>query len=75
MNRVSTARFRVRCVHIDGAHEATVEIEPSVGNNTGLFTVRPLRKRSKYTLSLAVVAEMVAWKVAKLQADQQRRSR
>ena len=73
MNRTAAAHFRVGPVHIDGATEATVTIEPEAHGH-GLITVRPKGRRTTYTLSLALVAEIIAWKVAKLDADKKRRS-
>ena len=57
--------FRV-FVHLDGAKEATVTLAPMPGGF--LFTVRPKARRHSYTLALANVAEMVASRVAKLDA-------
>jgi hypothetical protein len=68
--RVHTSHFTVSAVHLDGATEATLTIEPSVapGSGGGLVTVRPKGRRQTYTLSLALVAEMVAWRAAKAAA-------
>ncbi len=65
-------RYRVK-MHLDGAAEVTVTIER--GTTHQLVTVRPLGKRGTYTLSLAVVAEMIAFKVAKNQAEELRREK
>ena len=59
------AVFRV-FAHLDGAREASVEIKPMPGGF--LFTVRPKRRRQTYTLALGNVAEMVASRVAKIEA-------
>lgn len=56
--------FRVY-LRLDGASEATVTIHPVQGGF--LFSVRPKGKRREYTLSLAQVAEIVAWRVAKIE--------
>jgi hypothetical protein len=68
--RVHTSHFTVSALHLDGATEATLTIEPSVapGSGGGLVTVRPKGRRQTYTLSLALVAEMVAWRAAKAAA-------
>jgi hypothetical protein len=60
-----TTRFRV-FAHLDGAQEATVTIRPMPGGF--LFDVRPKGRRASYTLALGNVAEMVAWRVAKIDA-------
>jgi len=57
--------FRVH-LHLDGEREATVTIAPM---DTGfLFTVRPKGRHHTYTLALGNVAEMVAARVAKIDA-------
>lgn len=66
--RLTAAHFKVAGVHIDGAREASVTIDPRADGSTFL-TVKPHGKRSEYRLPLAVVAEMVAWRVAKLDAE------
>jgi hypothetical protein len=59
--------FRVH-LHLDGAREGSVTIAPMP---TGfLFTVRPKGRHHTYTLPLANVAEMVAARVAKIDAAQ-----
>jgi hypothetical protein len=63
---MSLARFKVDRVHIDGANEATVLIDRESAHL--MVTVKPKHKRHEYRLPLRVVAEMVAWKVAKEQA-------
>ena len=62
-------RYRVK-LHLDGASEVTVTIER--GTTHQLVTVRPLGKRGTYTISLANVAEMIAYRVAKNQAEELR---
>ncbi len=57
--------FRV-FAHLDGAKEVTVTVAPMAGGF--LFTVRPKSRRQTYTLALANVAEMVASRVAKIDA-------
>jgi hypothetical protein len=60
------AHFRVK-LHLDGAPECTVTIER--GTTHQLLTVRPLGKRTAYTLGLSTVAEMVAYRIAKVDAE------
>jgi hypothetical protein len=57
--------FRV-FAHLDGAREATVTIAPMEAGH--LFTVRPKGRHHTYTLALGNVAEMVASRVAKIDA-------
>ena len=40
-----------------------------------LFTVRPYRRRKRYTLPLAAVAEMVVWNVVKADLALERRAK
>lgn len=61
----TTARFRV-ALHLDGAREATISIDR---DGHQIFSVRPLGKRTVYEMSLADVAEMVAYKIAKAEAE------
>jgi hypothetical protein len=65
-----TSRFRVKG-RFDGLPEATVEIDR--GTNT--FTVRPLRSHRTYTLPLATVAEIVLWRIARVEAAEKARTR
>jgi hypothetical protein len=57
--------FRVY-LHLDGEKEGTVTIAPMPGGF--LFTVRPKGRHHDYTLALGNVAEMVASRVAKIDA-------
>ncbi len=59
-------RYRVK-LHLDGAEEVTVTIER--GTTHQLVTVRPLGKRGTYTMSLADVASMIAYRIARNQAE------
>ena len=61
-----TVAYRV-FAHLDGAREASVTIKPMPGGI--LFTVRAKRRRISYTLTLGNVAEMVASRVAKIDAS------
>jgi hypothetical protein len=63
---MSVAKFHVDRIHIDGATEATVLIDRESAHT--MVTVKPYRKRTEYRLPLRVVAEMIAWKVAKERA-------
>lgn len=72
LKKPTKARFRVR-LHLDGANEATVIVERNTTHQ--LVTVRPLGKRTSYVLPLADVAEMVAYKVAKAEAERKRQER
>ena len=60
------AHYRVK-LHLDGADEVGVTIER--GTTHQLVTVRPKGKRTTYTLSLAVVASMISYRVAKNMAE------
>jgi hypothetical protein len=64
--------FRVHA-HLDGANEATVTIRPFPSGH--LFTVRPKGRRHSYELVLGNVAEMVASRVAKIDAARNGASR
>jgi hypothetical protein len=67
---IRRAHFTVP-LHLDGARECTVTIEEHPADREGLRTyvvVRPKGRRQTYSLPLAAVAEMVAWKVAKERA-------
>jgi hypothetical protein len=44
---------------IDGAREACVEID----RRRSLVTVRPFRRRTSYTVTLATVADLAVWRV------------
>jgi hypothetical protein len=57
-------KFRVPC-RLDGSAEATVTIHQL--GETVVITVKPLGKHHSYTLPLGIVAEIVAYKVVKLQ--------
>ena len=57
--------FRVH-VHLDGAKQATVTIAPMPAGF--LFAVRAKGRHQSYVLALANVAEMVASRVAKMDA-------
>lgn len=57
---------------IDGKQKATVSVVPVGNDDAGRvwrynLVIRPFRSRRTYTLPLSVVAEMVAWRVAKLE--------
>lgn len=64
--------FDVSGIHLDGAREATVTVEAVVDRKTLEETytvkVKPKGKRTEYALPLSLVAEMVAWRAAKLEA-------
>ena len=57
--------FKIRG-RIGTKDSATVTIKPIAGEDF-LFTVKPARDRRSYALSLAHVAEMVVYKVVKLE--------
>ena len=59
---MSVATFKVDRIHLDGATEATITIDRE-GHQ--LLEVRPKGRRRTYTMSLADVAELVAYRVAK----------
>lgn len=61
----SKVAFRV-FAHLDGAREATVTVAPMEAGF--LFSVRPKGRHHAYTLALGNVAEMVAARVAKIDA-------
>ncbi len=65
--RTTAAHFTVDGVHIDGAREATVTIEPA--GQVLIFKVRPKGKHKSYELRLSDVAEMAAWRAAKMEAN------
>lgn len=54
-------------LHLDGQAKVKVTVEQRASGD-GLVTVRPLHGRRAYTLPLAVVAEIIAFKVAKAEA-------
>lgn len=60
---MSKAKFKTYG-RFDGANTATVTID----RNADLFSVRPLRRKREYTLPLAVIAEMVIWRIVKAEA-------
>jgi hypothetical protein len=64
---VSIARFRVHG-RFNRATSATV----TINRDTGLITVRPLRKRRSYELPLSWAAEAVMWQVLKAEAAEKR---
>lgn len=69
---MSIARFRVAFPSpVDGAREATVEIDREIG----LFTVRPLRRRRRYELPLWWVAETTIWKVVRADLAEKKREK
>ena len=70
VSRARVARFRVRG-QFDGAKEATVEVDRSAG----LITVRPLRRRTAYTLPFATVAESVVWRVVKAKVAERKKKK
>lgn len=57
---MTTARFPINW-RFDGTTQGTVLIN----RGAGTFTVRPHRRRKPYTLPLADVAEIVAWRCVK----------
>ena len=64
------ARFTVAW-HFDGTRTATV----TVNRRAGTFEVRPHRRRRRYTLPLALVAQFVAERIAKAEALEKRKAR
>lgn len=65
MTRKNKATFNIHFSQpIDGAKEGTVTIYPE-----GIFEVRPKHKRREYSLPLSFVAEMVCWRIAKSDAN------
>lgn len=66
------ARFRV-LARLDGtrAQEGTVTITC----DSGLISVRPLRRRREYVLPLSAVAEMICARVARAEVEERRNAR
>lgn len=55
-----TAHFRVEG-RVAGREGATMEID----RERGLVTVRPMRSRETYVVTLAIAADMIVWRAAK----------
>jgi hypothetical protein len=70
---MSIARFRVSG-RLDSAsryQEGTVTVE----RNSGLFVVRPLRRRRTYTLPLSTVAEIVCQRIIRAEVTSKKAER
>lgn len=67
---MTIARFRV-----SGRFNGTTAATVTVNRDTGLVTVRPLRRRRAYELPLAWAAEAVMWQVLKAEAAEKRAAR
>lgn len=67
---MSRATFRVFW-RFDGTREGTVTID----RGAGTFTVRPYRRHVEYTLPLADVAQFVAERISKADAQKKRAER
>lgn len=67
-----TARFRVvGRLDTGRLQEGTVTVD----RQTGVFSVRPLRRRRAYALPLSVVAEIIVAKCVKAEVAEKRRER
>lgn len=64
MARTTDARFKVEKCHVDGRDGGVLTIEAPTASGVVLVTYRPHRGQA-YTLTLAEVCEMVAWRAAK----------
>jgi len=71
---MSVAKFRARGRFVMATVDTDAEVV--IDRGTNLFTVRPLRSKRLYALPLSTVAEMVVWKLTKLEiASAKRKSK
>ena len=62
---MSVAKFRAHGRFKMATYDTAAEV--TIDRKTGLFEVRPLRTKRRYTLPLSTVAEMVVWKMTKVE--------
>lgn len=67
-------RFKLSA-RVAGRQGATVMIEPVGREGTWLFKVRPKGSRKVYEISLAAVAEIICWKLAKQEMAERMKQR